>query len=365
VPWDLDALFRLLLQCVNHRDDASEPDRTASHARVSAISPRMSRASTHLTSAMAASAFHVGGDGGLRAPGGPRNARGLRARVPHGVTARRVPVGRFASAGDARDNGWRVPGGLQRMDDRVPWLAVAIFVLSVVSRSVSARRLLAPGARVRITGPTLDVLKEKGTLEWVRGDSLRSGGRTIAIADATEIEVGTSVSNFPLFAGLGLVGGAVLAGTLCLLDCSASSSDVDHGTWVLLFAGGGAAAGLAAGIVGGALTYRTRWRSVRSERLGLCRRRGPIRSPTPGQVRHDAAAHLATPLRVSAAWVDSWPTQCVTGTRRCSRLSSSATALRYRCRPWRSCHISCRRLRPGDPGRRRSTSSRSARHRLV
>lgn len=173
------------------------------------------------------------------------------------------------------------------MTDHLGRITVVSFLLLSLPGRGAAQELTA-GSKVRVTAPSLGLTEHRGILEWVRGDSLRVGERTIPLGATTRVEIGREVSNFARFSLIGLAGGAALAGIVCLNECPSNDSDIGKGGFMFLYSAVGAAGGLAIGAVTGALTHRTEWKAVSHARLGL------TVAPTPGDgltvgltVRHD------------------------------------------------------------------------------
>lgn len=114
------------------------------------------------------------------------------------------------------------------MTDHIGRITLVSFLLLSLPGRGAAQELTA-GSNVRVTAPSLGLTEHRGILEWVRGDSLRVGERTIPLGATTRVEIGREVSNFARFSLIGLAGGAALAGIVCLNECPSNDSDIGKG----------------------------------------------------------------------------------------------------------------------------------------
>jgi hypothetical protein len=112
------------------------------------------------------------------------------------------------------------------------FILVSVLLLSLPGR-VAAQEVTA-GSKVRVTAPSLGLDQHQGILEWIRGDSLRVGGRTIPLDATTRVEIGRDVSNFVPFSLIGLAGGAAVTAIYCLIECRSNDSDISKEGYMYL-----------------------------------------------------------------------------------------------------------------------------------
>jgi hypothetical protein len=129
---------------------------------------------------------------------------------------------------------------------------------------------LAPGQRVRITAPSLNVSKLQTTLLEFRADTLVTEALVCPLADVTRLDAyqgrGISGGNVLKGAGIGLLGGAAV-GALIGLAYDAEGSDASAEQAVAFFSGLGAAVGLVGGTLVGLVWRADRWEEVPLDHL--------------------------------------------------------------------------------------------------
>ena len=128
---------------------------------------------------------------------------------------------------------------------------------------------LQPGARVRITAPTLDMHRRVGEVAEVTSDTIvvvfepDALPRPIPLAAVTQADVslgrGPSVGGGATGAVIGLLGGAALGLLIGEVSQSSSCSDCVYGE---LGAAVGGGSGLILGFIIGVAIPREKWRSI-------------------------------------------------------------------------------------------------------
>ncbi|MEX0836919.1 MAG: hypothetical protein WD101_01215 [Gemmatimonadota bacterium] len=148
------------------------------------------------------------------------------------------------------------------MTPAVRRLLLLTLLMAAWPHSVASQERVSPGAEVRVSAPSVELVDHRGTLDDVTTDFLRVDGIRIPREAITKLEVGRDVSNFLRFAGIGLLTGVALGTAACLNECPTNDSDITRGGLMVMYAGVAGGAGLALGAVVGGVTRRTEWRTV-------------------------------------------------------------------------------------------------------